>query len=220
MAKVGLTPAIGSLSGTLGNVVFVRTNVGTVMRSRPTRNKTRTPAQTQASRNLALANQAWRTLSEAEFEAWKAYAQSLAAQDPATGNLVIPKAVNLFIALSTKFLQINPGLAIPPMPPTEVFLGDLVRFSLSVDSGNLSVTASQPNAPFTTTEILTQSLRALHNTPRPKSYASALIHSFKPGDLTQKVKNEPGVYAVVARFVNTQTGESTGLMMLGKKAIP
>ena len=65
----------GKFSGTIGDVVYVNTQQGQVVRSRPRRAPRETAGRERARANLAGVASQWRTLSNPRFAAWAAAAR-------------------------------------------------------------------------------------------------------------------------------------------------
>jgi len=65
----------GKFSGTIGDVVYVNTQQGQVVRSRPRRAPRETAGRERARANLAGVASQWRTLSNPQFAAWAAAAR-------------------------------------------------------------------------------------------------------------------------------------------------
>lgn len=149
----------GGMSGKVGNMVFARTELGTILRERPMGRRRDSDAQTQVAGNLRKANWAWNDLEWEQVQAWQVYAAKLKRRNPETRLLVAPRAVNVFIGLATKFLQIHPNGVIPRDPPQGRFLGDIIEVAVSADGPNLVFTADGNNVPGVVTELLIQRLR-------------------------------------------------------------
>lgn len=205
---------IGGIRGKVGNGVFVQTPGGTVVRQYVIPRNPRTPAQQLNRERWRTATLAWSMIGDAEFEAWVAYAKTLASRDPVTGLTKTPRPNNLFCVLYSKLLAVEP-LAPPPAPPERVFFGDVAQVSASVSGRSIVFTADQVNAPSVVTELLVQPLVNSHRRVYQDKYRSQGFVAFAGGHLSESVTLIPRWYAVAYRFVNSTTGQETGLAELG-----
>ncbi len=213
MSLLKLGSLAGSLRGAAGNAVYVRSPYGTILRDRPAVWNEPTPAQIDCRQRMTRVGCAWSRLSLAEAAAWKRYAQALAASEPPSDGAPPPNAQQVFVRLGLKVLQAEPGATVPPLPPTNAFLGDAVVVSAEALSGSLRFTASAPNAPGILTELLIQPLRSVHRRTFPSRYRTAAFVPFSGGAYDVAVK--PGVFAAAYRFVRAATGQETGIAELG-----
>ncbi|RYG22845.1 hypothetical protein EON82_15905, partial [bacterium] len=110
--------------GKLGNVVFIRSADGYIVRERVTPANPRTALQTAVRREFAIASQGWKGLSEEAFAAWLAYGDSLGRT-----------AYNVYMGLTRKWLAVHGDGTPPAMPPPGPFFGDAVRLSVSLPLG-------------------------------------------------------------------------------------
>jgi hypothetical protein len=219
MAKLRPGAGFGALSGKTGNAVFATTAGGVVLRERPGRAGPATEAQGEARRTLARANVAWRGLSPAQAESWRAFARRNAFRDPATGLMRVPAAPHLFVGLAAKYLQVHGGFSVPLEPPEGVFLGDVLDVSVEADGPNLRFEASGANRSGVLTELLAQRLTGPHNTTRPRSYKSLAFVSFEgPGD-PALAPVWPGTWAAAVRFVESASGRATHLIEIGRATV-
>lgn len=203
------------MSGTTGNIVYARTEGGTLMKQRPLVFYPNTPKQRDVARNLRKANWAWRGLNLEQVRRWRNYAASLKSRNPQTGLLVAPKAVNVFVGLATKFLQMHPDAPIPLEPPEGRFLGDIVRVSVEGTSSELVFTGDRANAEGVVTEFLAQRLRSMNNEPKARSYVSAGFLAFDDAHPEFRSERFPGAYACAIRFVESSSGRMTELLPIG-----
>ena len=204
----------GGLRGKAGNVVFVR-QPGGGMGVRPRL----TPANPKTSRQQAwrscvgAAGRAFSNLDETQYRAWQAYAQDQVA----LGNLTSAQPSAAFIALAAKFIQLNGVFSTPPpLPPSAAFQGDIVRVSVSFEGDSTLVyEADRANQDGVVTELLACRLRSRHERPRPRDYRILGQVTFASGSLRAEVHVAPGIYAVAVRFASRETGQVSGLVVLG-----
>ena len=204
--------AIKGVRGRMGDAVFVREANGSYgVRSYTTPRNPRTPAQIAVRQRFVQATTAFRNLDAAHLALWEEYAAAHGHTDPDTGQVFTPNPITLFVALSTKYLQVNPTGAIPLAPPTEAFAGDTITVSATAGAGQITFAASGANASGVETELLLQKLATPNRRPRPKEYRSADFVTFAGGTSgsTATVPTAPGYYAAAYRFVKTATGQDT-----------
>lgn len=114
--------------GKLGGMIFIPQADGRMtVRRAPTRVVPPTARQKAGAARFRPVAEAWNSLSIEEGQAWRRYGQGLGAKPD--GRAVQPN--NAFTALATKWLQMRPSDPIPRLPPTEGFLGDGIRVSVS-----------------------------------------------------------------------------------------
>jgi len=135
------------------------------------------------------------------------------------------------------------GPPVPTTPPETPFPGDTITISASAtehlsllrqgevgESANrvgvpnpspqplspnpyIAFSASAPNTPGVTTELLLQPLVSPNRTPHARRYRTVAFHTFTD-PLTVTVPAEEGWYAAAYRFVNPATGQSTPMVPL------
>jgi len=215
MARVATSMAFETLSGTAGDLVVVRLKSGHVMRRKPTYKRPTSPGQQAAADRLKAATTVWNTFGEAEAEGWSRYADGLERTNPVTLVRYSPIAYNAFTALSTKLLQMDPSKPLPHYPPTASFMADSIEVRLTPGQGAIVFEASGPNSTNTVTELLTQKLVNIRRKPESQ-YKTAGFHHFEEGAMSRSVPIESGVYACAYRFVNSDTGQMTDWMPVGK----
>ncbi|HZH99267.1 MAG TPA: hypothetical protein VEX38_09870 [Fimbriimonadaceae bacterium] len=212
MAKGTSGIPVVQISGALGNVVFARRgNTLTVRERVPVRNP-RTEAQVSARATLAEAAKQYGQLSDEQLEAWSRYAASLSQDPPANG-------YTAYMKLAAKYLRVNPGGTPPALPPTSVFFGDAIAVSAAGAPGEIVFTALAPNASDIVTELLLQPLPSRTRGTNPRNWRSAAYVSFAHGELEHVLPVQKGWYAVAYRFVNSVTGQETGMAALGKRHV-
>ena len=216
MGKALLGPIASVVKGRIGNTVFVEMpNVGTVMRQWVYPSDPRTPAQIAFRDRVTQAARAFKALSSSEHSQWIAYAKHVAELRRLRGESGAPQPINVFIPLATKILQMNSTAEIPRTPPTSDFLGDTVVMRANGISGNVRFTASCPNGPSATTELLLQPLKSANRTPMPTFYRHQAFAAFTESSLYYDIPLKPGYYAAAIRFVHSVTGQVSDLVQLG-----
>ena len=212
MAKATLGDLIAELSGKLGDTRIAKNKNGVVIRGRSQYKRASSPLQTAAQARMKVVLAAWDTLTRAEVIAWNLYADTQSYYDADAGVTVTPTGYNEFFALSLKFVQANPGVPVPKLPPASGFSGDTLRVVATGGSGSLTFTASAPNSPNVTTELLVQRLVNERRTPTP-SYNSEAFVVFTAQSLSHSLVLPVGWYATATRFVNPHTGQMKGLIV-------
>jgi hypothetical protein len=215
MARAASSGILSRTSGRVGESVLVQTRSGLAVKRRPQYRQFPHPETAAARERLQLAADAWRSLSLAQVEAWRAYAKRLVKRNPVNGESYSPIAYNAFVGLATRFLQANPEGEVPLWPPASDWTGEDVTLSVEIDpvAGAAVFAASGPNSEGAVTEILVQRLPNPRRMPT-KFYKSAAIHRFTFGSLEFPLPLEPGAYAFGYRFIHALDGQSTGLELL------
>ena len=219
MARATAGVGFGTMSGAMGNVIFAQTQDGMVARERTRGNRHRSPAQMVQDARMAFANYAWRSLTFEQATEWRAYAQSLATRNPATGGLRVPPAYGLFAGLSMKYMQAHGGTVAPSLPPEGRFNGDLLNITIAGGINQATFTADRTNAPGVLTEILAQRLKGPNNLPKAKSYVSIGFFSFAAGVPTSVHIPTLGTWAFATCFVEASSGRMTDLVEIGRATI-
>lgn len=212
MARAKLGFAFTELSGAVGRNVIVPGREGFYVRRKPSYRYASKPAVVQGSQRLTQANTLWNDLSLPEVEAWRRYALTVVHRDPVSGKQYSPTAKNVFVALATKLLQMDPSGEVSRFPPSGEFVGDALLVSVSAGASGLVFTASGSNSAGVVTELLVQKLVNIRRSPT-SFYKSAAFVSFS--GLPVELSFEPGVYACAYRFVESATGRMTGVWTLG-----
>lgn len=209
MAKLKRTVLVGGLSGSSGPVTFKLTKEGTIVSERSTPTNPNTPAQQAARARFTTAARTFRNFTQAQEEAWSVYANTLEGLDRVTGSNESYSAINAYIKLATKYLQVNPGSTPPVNPPTTAFVGDNFVVTATAGTGKVTFTASGSNSANTKTELLLQPVASRLRNPQRNGYRTKAFVSFGSGNSTFSVNVPPGWYATGYRFVNTKTGQTT-----------
>ena len=174
----------------------------------------RTPAQIAVRNNLTKASGAFKNLSPAQLTTWQTYAAGQTKRDPRTAKTYTPSAITAYTALATKVFQVNSAAVAPTNPPALAFLGDTITVTAAGASGKVTFTGSAANGTLITTELLVQPLKSRNRAPQPKGYRTKGFKAFAAGALTQDVTLAAGWYVPAYRFVNTTTGQVTGMVVL------
>lgn len=215
MANADLGILLQSLRGKVGNAVFNKGKGGsTTVRVRVRGTNPKTSAQVGVRTNLSRAAQTFRGFNIAQYNLWKAYAQTLTRVGKKSGKRYTPSAINAFTELTAKYLQINPTGSIPLGPPATPFTGDVITVTATAGTGKITFTASAANAANVRTELLVQPLKSRNRTPTAKGYRTRGFIAFAVGSLSADVTVNPGFYAVAYRFVNVNTGQEVALVPL------
>ena len=127
--KVKLSMAFQDLRGKDGNVVISKSRSGLIARPRIRARNPKSTAQTGVRNNLSKAAATFKNFTTAQAGAWNLYAQSITKHNPISGLTYSPTGINAFVALASKFLQINPAGTIPVAPPTTAFTGDSITIT-------------------------------------------------------------------------------------------
>ena len=215
MAQGNLGVLFNSLRGKAGSVVFSRSKDGTVVRPRVSSRNPRTPAQQLVRSALTKAAGSYKSLTAVNVAKWQAYATSVTKHDPRTGKTYNPSAIAIFVQFAAKYYQVTPAGTAPSTPPITSFNGDTVTCTAAGGAAKVAFTASAANTVGVTTELLLQPLKSQNRTPQPKGYRSKAFQVFvgaPPPVLNITVT--PGWYVPAYRFVNTLTGQDTGLVIL------
>jgi hypothetical protein len=214
MAQGNIGVLFNNLRGKAGSVEFAQSKDGTVVRPRVSARNPQTPAQQAVRLALSKSAAAYKNLTAAQVTAWTTYANSITKHDPRTGKSYHPTAISAFVALASKFLQVSPAGTVPVAPPAAAFAGDSITVTAVGAAGKVTFTGSASNAANVTTELLLQPLKSQNRKPQPNGYRNKGFKAFATGSLTQDVVVPAGWYVPAVRFVNTATGQDTGLVVL------
>ena len=218
MAQIEWNIAMNGLRGKAGHAVFAKGPTGAYVRSFSAPEDPRTPAQAAVRDRFSRAAKTFKSLSAEQYEEWAEYAQTVRRYNKRTDVAYTPSAIAEFIALATKYLQVNPLSAIPLAPPSGEFLGDTigVAFVAGPASGEVTVTASGANAAGVVTELLLQRITGPGRKPRQDGYRPQAFNQFLAGSglTVNLVDLKPGYYTAAYRFVQTATGRESPLQTL------
>ena len=202
------------ISGRAGSADFANTKNGTLMKAKSRPNNPNTPAQQAVREDLSQVTRTYSTLTDDQLDEWRDYAKNNPRSSKRTRSKRPLSAINVFTALSTKFLQINPGGTPPVTPPAATFTGDTVTVTAEGKEGSVLFTASHANSEGVKTELLLQKLPSRARVPTKTGYRSKAFVAFATGTLTHSVTARKGWYAPAMRFVNRATGEEMGIVSL------
>lgn len=213
--KARLSMAFQDLRGKDGNIVIKNSRNGLILTPLVTPKNPKTPAQRAIRGYFTRATQTYEGMTPTQANLWKNYALTINETDPITGKNFHPTAINAFVGLTVKFLQLTPGGTIPMTPPAAPFSGDTIVVSASQgDAGMIEFTANAANATGITTELLLQKLPNANATPDPNGYVHAGWKAYTSGSLVFELAVVPGVYSAAYRFVKNSTGQATPLTTL------
>ncbi|HZH98804.1 MAG TPA: hypothetical protein VEX38_07515 [Fimbriimonadaceae bacterium] len=131
MARAALSSTLSQARGRVGDEVLVKTRSGWAIRPRPKYKQGARPENAAARARLRQAVDAWYSLDLPQVEAWRAYARTVRKTDSLTGEQYSPIAYNVFVGLTTRFLQATPDGEIPLWPPTNDFPGEGIEIRVS-----------------------------------------------------------------------------------------
>lgn len=209
MPKILLNPAFEGAVGQFNGYVVGDGRSGLVLRRKPSYRRPSSPAQKEVAERMRLASAVWSAMSPEQAQAWRDYGEAIVRRRSLDGRPYHMTGQTSFIALATKFLQVDPGGDVPLAPPTGEFLGDELLVAASVSQpSSIGFTATGPNTPGTLTELLVQRLASRLRKPG-KRYTTAAFVSYQAGGQTFAVPTEPGPYACAFRFVEKATGRAT-----------
>lgn len=217
MARANLSVLLEGLRGKAGNVVFVKSREGTLVKPRVSPTNPNTKPQAEVRTALTNAAQAWTTLTAAQVKAWNEYAESKPHFDNATNKTTTPTGFNVFVKLTAKWFAVTgeeTGFAVNP--PTATFMGDDITVTANEESspGNITFVASGENAEDITTELLLQRLPTSTRKPDKNGYRIAQYETFEGVSPEVEIPVSPGYYVAAYRFVNTVTGQMSALEYL------
>jgi len=215
MAKVLLSSDIEAMRGTIDKRVYSNSHVGPTVRGKGApKERVETAAQQAAQNNLRMASKTYKGLSEAQAQAWAAWGKKFTRRDRVTGELYVLTGNMAFCGLTSKFLQINAGGAIPLSPPPVQFAGDTVKVTAVAGGSKITFTADKANGADIKTELLLQELAGRNRRLYMDKYVSEGFFAFATGSLSTVVAVPAGFYAPAYRFVNSKTGEEVGIVTL------
>lgn len=220
MAKVKMSGVLSAPVGKVGDLVFVRLPGGGVsMRDRSAPANPRTAAQHAWRHAMAQATRLYKTLDEDEYSAWAAFVERQHRASPLASLSPAPRVYNVFVALTAKFIALNPGVEPPRIPPTTAFLGDGVVVSAMGLSGGVRFTGSGPNSSGVATELLLQPLASPGRRGDPGKYRIAGVHAFASVGDPVEVPCRRGPALAAVRFVSLESGQSSALIPLGRVTV-
>ena len=213
MPKVVLNPSFTAYQGKLGSIVYQEGREGTIARRYVVPKDPRTAAQIGARTAFAQASEAYKALSAAEVAAWRRYAEGLTRRGR-NGKPFHPAAMDVFVSLTSKFLQVNPGASVPTAPPAAAFFGDALQMQALGLTGVVLFEAVGINTDATYTELLLQRLADANRKPEPGKYRSWDFVQFDRDMPQVGLAVQAGWIAPAYRYVNVMTGQMTPLLPL------
>ena len=208
------SPLVDGVRGKAGSAVFVQGRTGPVLRPRVKPANPKTAAQQGVKNNLGLSSKQFKALGTPVVAQWKAYGLTITKHNQRTGKAYNSTAINAYNALSAKFYQVNPTGTFPTAPPAAPFNGDSIGVSVAAGPATLIFTATGANGTNIKTELLLQPLKSKNRTPTAKGYRTKTFMAFVAGTLSVTVSTPSGWYVPAYRFVNTQTGQASPLVIL------
>lgn len=138
MAKILTTAIVADIRNKLNGSVFSKNRYGGYVRTKVTPVNPQTPAQQAARNRLSSNSSAWRSLTQAQRQAWIDAAVSFPFTD-IFGNTKILSGNALFVKLNNNLLAI--GAPTISAPPTPVAVPDFAINSVDFSAGGPSVEA-------------------------------------------------------------------------------
>lgn len=125
MAKVKFSALISEMRNKLNGSVFARNRGGAYLRTKVTPLNPQTSAQVAQRSLLASFSQSWRTLTEAQREAWKGVVSQWSRTD-VFGDVVNPSGSTLYIRLNLNIANAGGSpISTPPAPLGAAAIADL-----------------------------------------------------------------------------------------------
>lgn len=144
MAKVKFSALIAEMRNKLNGSVFARNRGGAYLRNKVTPTNPQTIAQVGARSLLTSFSQNWRSLTEAQREAWKSVVDQWSTTD-VFGDVVNPSGSSLYIRLNIN-ISLAGGTPLST-PPTPVGADALTSLSVAAAAGAGTVAVTfAPNA--------------------------------------------------------------------------
>lgn len=201
---------LGEGSGRLAGAVMVRTAAGKVyLREHVIPRNPNTEKQRAWRALRAQAMRAYRTLSPEQVQNWARYGRERAIDGHPW------RAVDAFMALSSKFLQVDADRVIPLDPPEALFVGDAVVVVAEAGAGSVEFRALAANHAGVVTELLLAPMRTAGTNPNDRAFRHQRFVAFTgPGTESVPV-DRPGWWAAAVRFVRVDTGQMSGLLRVG-----
>lgn len=144
-------PMIADARGSIGGTCFSRAASGNYARNRTKPVNPRSPGQETARSTLTIAADAWnRTLTQAQRNDWKAYAEGTTWTNKLGQSIQIP-AISAFARLYALRLLI--GQTAPAAAPTEMGHAGNPAFTFTAEPTNAVIKVTEPGAPFVKTTV-------------------------------------------------------------------
>lgn len=220
MAKTSFSGVTGTVGGKMGGLVFVRLPSGaSSMRDRTFGANPRTPAQQACRKAMGAATKLYASLTETEYASWAEYVERVHRAQGGYSLRPLPRVNNVFVALTAKFLAVNPGAEPPRVAPGALFTGDGVSVSVEGVTGAVRFSASGPNTDGVTTELLLQPLASFGRRGEADKYRGRGFYVFASGSLSVDVAAPKGPVLAAVRFVHVGTGQASALVPLGRVVV-
>ena len=143
MALIKMGAWIVDVRGKIGGTVFTKGRSGAVARNKVTPVNARTTRQTAVRAVLGALSQDWRTLTQAERDAWNAAVSSYSKTN-IFGDSVNPTGKNLYVGVNTNLGKVGePAISAPPVP-AEITAPLVGTFAVDTTAGTMSFSATQP----------------------------------------------------------------------------
>lgn len=131
MAKVKFSALVSEMRNKLNGSVFARNRGGAYLRTKVTPTNPQSIAQVQARSLLTQFSQGWRSLTQAERDAWNSVVDQWATTD-VFGDIVNPTGSTLYTRLNINIS--NAGGTAITSPPTPTGADALANLTLTADS--------------------------------------------------------------------------------------
>jgi hypothetical protein len=221
--KLKLGPMIGQASGALGATVFSHNRGGPYARLRAIPGNPQTTYQLGVRARMQTASSQWRGLTEAQRDAWTAWASANPIVDR-LGDSRILSGIAAYNSLSTHLLQL--GLASVATPPVVAAPVSLLTLTLTADigAGNFEIIYTTTPAPaahsiwIRACKLPSASINYVKNRLRVTQISAAAAAS--PLDVQAGIETQFGASLVgekVVVFV-TVINRANGLMSLPQRA--
>jgi hypothetical protein len=146
MAKIKTTAIVADIRGKLNGSVFSKNRGGAFIRTKVTPSNPQTPFQAGVRAILGSLAQAWRSLTEAQRNAWNAAVSNFTGTD-IFGDIKTPSGINLYTKLNANLAQVGvSGLTNPPLPEGAATLTTLSA-TADISDSELEVSAGSGNVP-------------------------------------------------------------------------
>ena len=218
--KIRYSALVEAGFGRDGNLVIRDSRYGPIAVRHAVKAQVPTEGQKNAQNNLEKSSKSYSNLGEAALLAWNQYASDFSRIDPVTRRRYSPTGIAMRVELGTRFLKMNPGSALPALPPTSDFVGNQLSYTLVAMTGTLVVTGSGNTAAGTVIEVQTLRLKSAARKPGKSGYVSQGFFTLSDGDGNEAlVPMTAGIYAVQVRSLRTATGQATEWEYVGKATV-
>ena len=191
--------------GKAGSTVVARRKNGVVVYPRVSGRQPNTAQQQGMKSAMMRASEGWKSLSAAQATAWRTYAAMLPGER---------SAFQVFVGTVTKYLQVHPTASALPAAPTSIFFGDSIVVTASGGTGVINFSSPSGSRTNVVAELLVQRLAHANRAPKATAYRTQTFATLT-ASVPRPVTLPPGVYACAYRFVNSVTGQSSGIAPCG-----